>query len=51
MTLCHNNQEEDERTEQKEPCLACGETKGLIRVHGHVQCRACNAVLERCCDD
>lgn len=32
------------------PCLGCGEDAGYIRVHGHIQCRRCNFIVERCCD-
>lgn len=31
-------------------CPFCGQSTGFIQVHGHVQCRGCNAVVERCCD-
>lgn len=31
-------------------CFKCGK-RGLIRVHSHIQCRFCGAVVEPCCDD
>lgn len=45
------NYPEEEGPKQKEPCFACGELQGLVKVHGHIQCAACNAVIERCCGD
>lgn len=30
-------------------CFKCGK-RGLVRVHGHVQCRHCGCVVEPCCD-
>lgn len=33
------------------PCLLCGSDAGYVRVHGHVQCKECNGVVENCCGD
>jgi hypothetical protein len=30
-------------------CFKCGK-RGLIRIHGHVQCRHCGCVVEPCCE-
>lgn len=32
-------------------CYACGKHGTLTRTHGHIQCRACGANVEPCCDD
>ncbi len=39
-------------TNEVEPvdCLFCGSNLGIIRIHGHTQCKACGAVIERCCE-
>ncbi|MGC6486722.1 MAG: hypothetical protein ACON4Z_03690 [Planctomycetota bacterium] len=31
------------------PCPWCGATRGVVRVHGHAQCRACGTNVEPCC--
>ena len=33
------------------PCLLCGSDAGYVRVHGHVQCKTCNGIVENCCGD
>lgn len=32
-------------------CPRCGSSAGVVRVHGHGQCRACGANIEPCCEE
>ena len=34
----------------RKDCFGCGAKDSLVRIHGHVQCKACGANVEPCCE-